>query len=1646
MKKFITLSIMLFAFITNAMAWEPVIKEIHWFGQYEYLDIHPLRINYTNINWSDNYLESIEIEKDWTGQNPLQHPVTSYYSWLEHQLRFSVESTDAWTIGGVENSAYYTDRWSETSPGSGQYSNNRSYGQGLKNDTWQNQKFYIHNLKAGDEYKITYYENNGNAPTVISASATGTATVSIPGQAVIRSVEIKLAEYVASDFKVEEVKGQYVTDLTSSHNTFLRNNGVTDAQFGDLGYRYSFKGPGVLEDKRGAAPYITMKFGNDNDMTFVRSLADVTYTYGNLKQVTPKMFTKNGGQSDDEIVASTPDENGVYVVQSKDNPAEEWDTQFWIGTTEYNLPAGQKFKIKFDYMADAAAEVHTQTHGGNHGPYIHWACIGDLNFTTGWQTFEREITIENDMVGWQSVAFNLNVLTSATNYYFRNIELSIPERTENIGDEDYGAASIIHESNDLDPDKEHLQYRWTFKDGNYGDRFSEAEIRDRLVGKEWSTFTAHHATEASSGVHPSSSGEDVNGVNYIYGDEFSTIWPLCGNFFYFFPEVDGLLEIDYYCEGSNETNAFWYKQDAEGNLLTVPDQPNVQFINANGQNISNRTDGTNNYKMMVNVEKGGIYYLCSLPTNMTHERPIFRLKSYTFIPRFRVAPLYKVVHNSEVNSEKTVGVAKIIGGPYTDLNGGQPGGYGNNSYELTGTFTRNAEPEARVKCLGNVVSATAKVEMINGEQCLSFYNIKFRQGTNPETGEAYNPGGAVVAHVNNEMGQASFVLTIAYDAADAEWNDDKTQRVAVTTGGKEVKRWDFYSGKGDYNENGVINDEWDLGKYNITKNAEGQYEIPESDKTWFKDHNNTWANSGKSKLFKEVNKADGLTTDWEFDYVDVPNQKEPLFKSIYDMEGDNADMIHETAGLVFLTEPNELGVWNENEAPSTSSFQDRFVGLMGGGKLIIPFLQANDRIVIKMGTFGNADSDISTHPATLTITNAKDALGRDITSDYKIGGSGVELSNSLEDEESEFEFTDKSKPYGEYHFISSGGDFILEVKDADLLKFYSIEIYKHDNTILSENQVKAESDKPYILNVKENNTKDHAYLHVNHRGQGEPSTYHLETRKTGTITQDDVEPDSDNDDKDGWFNYAVTRASNPADAKFGIFKTRLGVLTLESGLYNEDSHAYVTDYAESMIPVGYRQTMEYPYTWDFTDLRAKYVSAGISSADGKQGNEVDVNETGYDNSPDLKIWNGYNMRVSSDEYDGYIFAPGSQIYGGKTMFDEARGIGIIHNGENGAMSMTNPGAQGGKGDGGLAVSSGNTFEFVVPQVPKDAGVYVHVRKVNGASSASVKSRINKATTINDFTYTGTDSKGDEVFMLKNAALGNVNICVQGYEVNKIAVATDEKKTNIKGYASESREHAIDASLLPYFTGKKMKSYLVSDPDYKEHTLTLTDVSTSTNSYVIPENTGYVIYNPDNANDTGEFNPFWDGEEETITDKGFHLFVPDMHDQTGKFADVGTNNEFMVPVLEERTGTNKLMSFSSDGKKTNYVLSYKWYDLKPDGSTTGKQHEGDEMFYRVSKEGINLRANSAYLVLDTESLGLKTSQGSVQDTTQSAKFTFVFSDWSDAPVVPTTIENHGTMETFENGNVEWHNLSGQKLNGKPSVPGLYIVNGKKVLVK
>ena len=1296
------------------------------------------------INWSGNYIESIEVAKEWTGQNPQQQPKTTYYSWLDRQLRFSVNIPGNWDV----------DR----------NTSNNYKGLGLYNKADGGTNFWIHNLKQGDKFNVEYYRDpsNSSSPFLVSGSvegrtpgqnysgdnaiygaannslvyytmtADGDVEINIPSHTVIRSVTIQHVAYEKATFQTEQ---------------------ITDN--GNIGYKTTMTGSGVLEDKRGAIPYMTMRFGAENDMTFVRNVGSPG--------------------------------NGVTY---------------------------------------------------------------------------------------------------------------------------YAASSIIDESNNFNPSTAKLQALYRNK--------SEADMKRFLANKEWSVFTAN---------------PDGN------GDDFNSIYPLYGSYFYFFPEVNGKLIMEFYCEGSEETPAFWYKRRADGTFPGVSDQPSVT---KEGVNEAGRTSGGNFYRFTVDVDKGGVYYLCSMPTNISHEHPILRLMSYAFIPAFRLDPLWYIATDEEKASGTIAHAAET-----------------NQDFTVT-TDHQTVNLIKSVKCEGNIASAEPYFE----GKVLKFRNIKYKSET--ESDPTLNDGGAVIVNVECASGKATYVLTVPYTAEKAVKSTDANNHLLRVMDpdeennpdGKQVKKWDFFS-----------------NVYNV-----GQYK-------------NT-----SSQLYNEIHKADGLTADWVDTYMDLENEEERIFKSVYDMEGDNADMLKETEGLVFFTETNQLGIFNEND-PSNSQFSDRYIGLIGGGEMWIPSLKAGDRIVLKMGRYGK-DSH-GADKAHLTITGAQDAVGKAISSDYVIGGSGVAAGNDLNNGA---DITDPSQPWGEYHFISTGGHFKLEVTDATLLKLYSIVIYKHDDTILTENELLGDEDHLEILNTEEFVTPDNVLLRLHYRGLKEATNYSAPVEaKTGNLVKSDVHVSNQTSYESLWYTYSVDLPESPADAKFGVFKARQGVKTI-----GED---YVTDYADCMIPVGYRETLEYPYTWDFTDLK-KYVSAGID----ENGTEKEV----ADADADLRIWNEWNLRVKPDEWDGNIFVSGGQLYGGKTMFDETRGIGITHDSNN-VASMTGTTTDE---TGGMSIGDG-AYGFIVPQVDKNQAIYVRAHKVGSTHKAKYEQSDGTTTyaygnSEQDFPYseTATDGTDDEVFavMMPSSLTKKVDVKLsfKGYEVKKIAVSTDPKSVNSYGYSTECRAHDIDHRLTPYFSAGNIKAYRVSDVNYDESKIVLAEVDK-----ILPaasengkKGLGVILYNTKAGEDKSS---------------DFHLFVPDMHDKD--------NNDLKLSAESNKLYANLTQNNSigaNPGEYTNYLLN-----AKGTNPVNGKTVEGIA-FYRASKTA-KLGPNKAYLPILTSAV--QPSTGNLG----GAKMQIVFADPDDAEDDATVTAVTGIEVNDAAEENSYYTLSGIKID-RPTKSGIYIKNGKKIIIK
>ena len=107
---------------------------------------------------------------------------------------------------------------------------------------------------------------------------------------------------------------------------------------------------------------------------------------------------------------------------------QPWDNQFWI-VANRTLSTGESTYVSFEYKAKNPAKASTQDHAAP-GSYLHWAAIGDVNFTEDWQTFETEFTVPSEANNMQSIAFNLSEIKEGNTYEIKNVIWKINDGSE----------------------------------------------------------------------------------------------------------------------------------------------------------------------------------------------------------------------------------------------------------------------------------------------------------------------------------------------------------------------------------------------------------------------------------------------------------------------------------------------------------------------------------------------------------------------------------------------------------------------------------------------------------------------------------------------------------------------------------------------------------------------------------------------------------------------------------------------------------------------------------------------------------------------------------------------------------------------------------------------------------------------------------------------------------------------------------------------------------------------------------------------------------------------------------------------------------------------------------------------------------------
>lgn len=311
-----------------------------------------------------------------------------------------------------------------------------------------------------------------------------------------------------------------------------------------------------------------------------------------------------------------------------------------------------------------------------------------------------------------------------------------------------------------------------------------------------------------------------------------------------------------------------------------------------------------------------------------------------------------------------------------------------------------------------------------------------------------------------------------------------------------------------------------------------------------------------------------------------------------------------------------------------------------------------------------------------------------------------------------------------------------------------------------------------------------------------------------------------------------------------------------------------------------------------------------------------------------------------------------------------------------------------KGDTYLDLKGG-THYVTIQSVPANAMVYIEhngneMFNLNTLGVDSLK------------TITNSNNNCVSVYRLGDTAK-DLTFCVQNCKLYRIAIVKDNKtigsadKNYIK-YATYSQSYPVDYSLNERLNGTAVTAYSVS-ADYQSN-------ATSVNFTELPNNQsasdeGVILKTSGNL---GENHPIFTTDVNTIPQKLTSNALVGTGDEATKFDDA-----------------------KKDGYQ-NYILTTKYFHLdKEDQVIDGTQ----QCFYKWVKGNVN--RNFAYLQLKNPS-------------NANAK-TIIYLDWFG-----DTTGIHGmTAPSQVTSGKTYYTLDGRKVTS-PTQKGIYIINGKKIIIK
>ena len=406
------------------------------------------------------------------------------------------------------------------------------------------------------------------------------------------------------------------------------------------------------------------------------------------------------------------------------------------------------------------------------------------------------------------------------------------------------------------------------------------------------------------------------------------------------------------------------------------------------------------------------------------------------------------------------------------------------------------------------------------------------------------------------------------------------------------------------------------------------------------------------------------------------------------------------------------------------------------------------------------------------------------------------------------------------------------------------------------------------------------------------------------------------------------------------------------------------------------------YTWDFTNISDSTFTKIKESVSEKN------TYWGFDEKN--------HAYGSSNASNSRTFAQGQEIKAGasNTTLPELRGLlfNLVKNYSNRFQIVCEKGLET-KGNTYLFLNGG-THYVTIQSVPAKAMVYI---EHNGSNEMF---NLNTLGVDSLKTITNSNNNYVSVYRLGDKAK-DLTFCVQNCKLYRIAVVKDNKtigspdKDYIK-YATYSQSYPVDYNLNKSLNGTEVTAYSVST-NYQSD-------ATFVNFTELPNN-------------------------QSASDEGVILKTSGNLGESHPIFTTDVNTTPKKPASNALVGTGDEATKFDDAKKDgcqNYILTTRYFHLDKDENQSGGVIDGTQQCFYKWVRG-DAKRNFAYLQLKNPS-------------NANAK-TVIYLDWFG----DTTGIHDMTAPSQVTSGKTYYTLDGRKVTS-PTQKGIYIINGKKIIIK